>query len=367
MVFDNNEEIVSDFEHRWLVSRISGRNTKNIVMTTQEIQDYYKNKSEKYGSKIPSYYQLKILNPKPLNLEYKDLPVDPYVLGIWLGDGHKQDNKITQGREEIWNEIKNRGYEIGEDVSQGGAGNATTRTVFGIRKYLESLNLLENKHIPEEYLLSSEAQRLDLLRGFMDADGYYNSKRKRYVLATTKQVQVDIAIPLLASLGIKPTIIECNKYCNGKIIKGWDICFTTTKFNPFLKRNQDIVVKTNMQNEYRRIVMVEDTEQVQTKCIEVDSPSHTFLAGKSLIPTHNTNKDLFKNYKGQTMIGPFNHLLDTPFNHYQLQLSYYQILLEQIEGLKISGRKLIWIKPTGDYLMYNLEDYTKELKQELGL
>lgn len=89
--------------------------------------------------------------------------------------------------------------------------------------------------------------------------------------------------------------------------------------------------------------------------------------GQVYVADYKTNKDLFKNYKGQTMIGPFNHLLDTPFNHYQLQLSYYQILLEQIEGLKISGRKLIWIKPTGDYLMYNLEDYTKELKQELGL
>ena len=363
IIFDNNEEIVSDYEHRWLVSKISGKSIKNIVMTTQEIQDYYEEMNLKYNNQIPSYLQLKIFNTKPLNIKDKTLPIDPYVLGVWLGDGHKQDNKITQEREDIWNEIKERGYDIGEDVSQGRAGKATTRTIFGIRKYLKELNLLENKHLPEKYLLSSETQRLDLLRGFMDADGYYNSKRKRFVLATTKREQIDIAVPLLASLGIKPTVIECNKYCNDKIIKGWDICFTTTKFNPFLRRNQDIVVKTNRKNEYRRILLVENVEQVPTKCIEVDSKSHTFLAGKSLIPTHNTNKDLFKNFKEKKLLKPFDNLLDNPFNKYQLQLSFYQILIEQIDFIKISSRKIIWIKPDGNYQLYDTEDYTEQLKQ----
>lgn len=360
IIFDNNEEIVSDYEHRWLVSKINGKSIKNIVMTTQEIQDYYEEMNLKYNNQIPSYLQLRIFNTKPLSIKDKTLPIDPYVLGVWLGDGHKQDNKITQEREDIWNEIKERGYDIGEDVSQGGAGKATTRTIFGIRKYLKELNLLENKHLPEKYLLSSETQRLDLLRGFMDADGYYNPKRKRFVLGTTKREQIDIAVPLLASLGIKPTVIECNKYCNDKIIKGWDICFTTTKFNPFLKRNQDIVVKTNKQNEYRRILLVENVEQVPTKCIEVDSKSHTFLAGKSLIPTHNTNKDLFKNFKGQRLTGRFSNFLDNPFNKYQLQLSYYQILLEQT-GVEVSGRKLIWLSPN-NYKMYDCQDLTQYLK-----
>ena len=65
------------------------------------------------------------------------------------------------------------------------------------------------------------------------------------------------------------------------------------------------------------------------------------------------------------MVEPFNDLLCCSFNHYQLQLSYYQILLEQIPGVKISGRKLIWIKEDGTYLLYNTEDYTEILKQEL--
>lgn len=362
IIFDNNEEIISDYEHRWLVSKINGKNIKNIVMTTQEIQDYYEEMNLKYNNQIPSYLQLKIFNTKPLSIKDKTLPIDPYVLGVWLGDGHKQDNKITQEREDIWNEIKKRGYDIGEDVSQGGAGKASTRTIFGIRKYLKELNLLENKHLPEKYLLSSETQRLDLLRGLMDADGYYNPKRKRFVLTTTKREQIDIAVPLLASLGIKPTVIECNKYCNDKIIKGWDICFTTTKFNPFLKRNQDIVVKTNKQNEYRRILSVENAEQVPTKCIEVDSKSHTFLAGKSLIPTHNTNKDLFKNFKGKKLKAPFNDLLDSPFGKYNIQLSMYQILFE-LTGYEVEERFIIWLKPDATYELFHTADLKDRINQ----
>lgn len=83
------------------------------------------------------------------------------------------------------------------------------------------------------------------------------------------------------------------------------------------------------------------------------------------IGDYKTNKDLFKNYKSQKMQEPFNNLLCCSFNHYQLQLSFYQLLLEQIPGIKVAGRKLIWIKEDGTYLLYNTEDYTEILKQEL--
>jgi hypothetical protein len=84
-----------------------------------------------------------------------------------------------------------------------------------------------------------------------------------------------------------------------------------------------------------------------------------------IIADYKTNKDLFKNYKEKKMLGPFSNLLDCPFNKYQLQLSYYQILLKQT-GFQVSGRKLIWLKKTGEYEMYDLNDYTHILKQELA-
>jgi hypothetical protein len=360
IIFDNNESITSDFEHRWLINKGNNKNQK--VMTTQEIKDYLDT------NKNPlSYNTLRIYNPKPLDLEKKVLPIDPYLLGVWLGDGHSIDGKITQMNSVVWEELENRGYTLGKDISQGGAGKAQTRTVFGLENLLRKNNLKSNKHIPKEYLLSSYEQRLDLLRGFMDADGYYNKSRKRFVMATTRKSQVDFFIELLSSLGLKPTIIECNKYCNNKIFKGWDVCFTTDTFNPFLCRNQDISIKVNKENTYRRIVMVREVEQVPTKCIEVDSYSHTYLATKSLIVTHNTNEDLFRNHKGKTLLAPFGTLLDNPISKYVLQLSYYQILFEQLgKGFEVESRRIIWVKPDGTFIIYETKDYTKELLTELN-
>lgn len=79
-----------------------------------------------------------------------------------------------------------------------------------------------------------------------------------------------------------------------------------------------------------------------------------------IIGDYKTNEDLFKNFKGKTLKAPFNHLLDNSFNKYQLQLSFYQILFEQL-GLKVSKRKLIWLRPSGSFTMYDTKDYTKEL------
>ena len=85
---------------------------------------------------------------------------------------------------------------------------------------------------------------------------------------------------------------------------------------------------------------------------------------KFIIADWKTNKDLFKNYKGKKMKKPFDNLLDCPYNHYQLQLSFYQILFEQL-GLKVSSRKLIWLKPTGNYELYNTKNYTNVLNNYL--
>lgn len=88
------------------------------------------------------------------------------------------------------------------------------------------------------------------------------------------------------------------------------------------------------------------------------------LTGQYIIGDYKTNKDLFKNFKGQKMLSLFDDLLDMPLNHYQLQLSFYQILFEQI-GLKVESRKIIWVKPTGEYEMYDTTDYTEILKDYL--
>lgn len=84
-----------------------------------------------------------------------------------------------------------------------------------------------------------------------------------------------------------------------------------------------------------------------------------------IIADYKTNKDLHKHFRFQRMTGPFSHLVCSPFNHYQLQLSYYQILLQQILGIEVFARYIIWLREDGEYTMHGLDDYTSILKTEL--
>lgn len=372
IVLDNKEEIISDFEHRWLVTIIRRKykqvNKKRYgydfieekVMTTEEIFNYlnspnYKRKSEKL---------LKILNTKSLDLPNIELPIDPYVLGVWLGDGHSADSKITQANEKVWEEIERRGYTLGDDVSQKGCGKAQTRTIFGMFKDLKNLNLIKNKHLPDLYLFSSYEQRLDVLRGLMDSDGYFHKKRRRFVMNTSKKWQSEAIKKLVSSLGFKATEIETTNYLEGRKFKGWNCNFNTDGTNPFLCRNQDIEINVTTESNYKNIVSCELVDTIPTKCIEVDSESHTYLYGTGFTVTHNTNKDLFKNYKEQKMLPPFDKFLDCSFNMYKLQLSMYQYFLEQT-GYEVESRTLIWLKPDGTYETHKIESVKETLLEEM--
>lgn len=192
ITFDDKTTIVCDEDHRWEVSftNITNKNEDfiNKVMTAKELFEYM-NELPPYGKSRPAYKIPKILISKPIEMEDKDLPIHPYVFGVWLGDGNSYDGHITNMYNELWEEIERCGYTLGEDVSQNGAGKAKTRCVFGISKYIRELNLKGNKHIPDIYLRSSYKQRLDILRGIMDTDGYYNKTRNSYVLTTTREKQ----------------------------------------------------------------------------------------------------------------------------------------------------------------------------------
>lgn len=77
-----------------------------------------------------------------------------------------------------------------------------------------------------------------------------------------------------------------------------------------------------------------------------------------------TNKDLDKNYKEKKLLSPFQDLLDSPYNKYQLQLSMYQLMLEQC-NLKVSERVLLWLKDNGTIDVRPTRDLTLPLDQWL--
>ena len=368
--FDNGEEIIADHEHRWLISfhRSKGK-FKDRVLNTVELKEAL----EVYKEKNNNYFLPKIINAKPLNTEYnEDLPIDPYILGYWLGDGTSAAGSVTAMNQDFWKEVIKRGYTYGEHI--GGKDKCEMRTIFGLSTELRNLNLLNNKHIPDLYLLASYEQRLDLLRGFMDADGYYNPTRKRFVMATTREKQADYLIGLLSTLGVKPTKIYAKKYCNKKEFDGWDVTFTM-KDNPFLIRNQDKIEypKTDKAS-FRVIKSVELIETIPTKCLEVDSPSHTFLAGYGLLPTHNTNAEIKKSSyynpttrQRQMMQYPLNNIQDCNYMHYQLQLSLYMwMILKAHPELTPKSLTIIHYDHKDKMTLYDIPYLEKDVERMLA-
>ena len=362
ITFDNGDTIVADHEHRWEISFSTAKNSKyhgeyrTQVMTTEEIANYLENLPEKRTS----YDIPKIVNPRPLNLENKELPIDPYVLGCWLGDGSKQCGAITNETNNVLGEIQRRGYNLGDDISA--EDKTSTYTILGIYGKLKELNLINNKHIPDIYQRASYEQRLDLLRGLMDTDGYYNPKRKRFVMETSQEWQCYDFIKLLASLGIKSTKFDIIKKLNGKEFHEYSINFSTRDLNPFLMRNQEIEYPTRDACTYRNIDKVELVETVPTQCLEVDSPSHTFLCTNKMIVTHNTNKKIetksFYNSKTKSSVKmkfPLNNLDDVNYYHYALQLSTYAWMIQQMDPMyEIEDLVLVHFDHSDNMTVYHL-------------
>lgn len=349
--FDNNDEIICDHEHKWEVDfcRPKGQ-YKTKELKTDELYDIINN-----NKKRDSYHIPKVRIFDELELEEKDLPLDPYILGAWLGDGSKSCGIISNVNPDFWNEVEKRGFKTSDDLNRN-HDRSEMRTIYNIYPILRSLNLINNKHIPDIYFRASKSQRLDLLRGLMDTDGYFNPGRNRFVMGTTQEWQANDVAKLVATFGIKPTTIKCTKVCGDKKFQGWDTCFYMEE-NPFLIRNQNIEfkLKTKSYYKFRNILSIEKIDTVPTKCLAVESDVHTYLAGYNMIKTHNTNskgidkKAFFNSKTKQTkkMYYPINNIEDTTFNHYALQLSFYAYMLKQInKDFKI--KKLQLLHNSGD-------------------
>lgn len=333
IIFDNGDNIVADHEHRWKIAFRKNKKNYFSIMTTEQLYEYLQTYT-KNSETIP-----KIINPKPINTKRKNLLIDPYVLGVWLGDGSKSCGVVTQQKNSpLWDEIIKRGYETSPNLQHiKSRENTEIRTIYGLRSALVNLNILNNKHIPEEYYTSSIEQRLDLLRGLMDTDGYYHKKRKRFVMNTGQEWQRDDLVRLLGTLGIKSIVFPVVSSCNGKKFPAWNVCFSTNSLNPFLTRNQEIEFPKMDKNSFRNIIKVEKVNTIPTQCIEVDSQKHTFLFSEKCIVTHNTNKKIDQksgfdsSIKGNAkMKYPLNNLMDCNFLHYTLQLSTYAWMIKKL-------------------------------------
>lgn len=280
ITFDDGSSVVCDHEHRWVVSAGStgGRRApiEPVELTTQQIVDR--------GIYSPSGTRDVRVDTVALDVPDVDLPIDPYVLGCWLGDGTKAAGVVTSRDHRIFDEIRRRGYEVGPVLGHGG------RTVLGLRTQLRSAGLLGCKHAPAEYLRASRRQRLDLLAGLMDTDGYWNTSRQRAVMNTTQAWQAEAVRELVVSLGWKATTFDTTARGFGVESPAWQVWFTPTE--PVFKARPptDFRPSTSQVPTRRLIRSIESVDTVPTRCITVDSPDHRYLCTEHMIPTHNSNR-----------------------------------------------------------------------------
>lgn len=154
-----------------------------------------------------------------------DIVIDPYILGYWLGDGHSKCTEISTAEPEIveyfenfaknnhlvFKKVGNSKYSY--NVSSGTNYGGEFRNIF--LNFLKKYNLLNNKHIPNDYLMNSRENRLKLFAGIVDSDGYNSCNTYEFTFKS-KQLTDDIVF-LAKSLGFQAFCKKVRKTCtNGK-------------------------------------------------------------------------------------------------------------------------------------------------------
>lgn len=274
IMFDDNTSAVCDNEHLW---KLSNGETVSVV-------------NLKKGDKI------KVASP----IECKDvnLPIQPYLLGAWLGDGRNRSCEISSGDPEIFNNLHLDGNVLGKNLENRSNIQTISKTVYNTTNKLKTLDLLHNKHIPNIYFRSSYHQRLCLLRGLMDTDGNVNIIRKQAVFTSCNAKLANDVHHLLLTLGQRPYKYKQTRktnFSNGNEIEVYHISFRPININPFRLRRKASKVNPNWgygKSNIRQITSIEKDAKQKTQCIAVDSPDNTYLCTENYIPTHNTGRRL---------------------------------------------------------------------------
>ena len=268
-------EIIADENHLWKVRIRSLVDNKWETLTTRQLFESKKRR------------RFLLPEVQPLQLPHKELPIDPYVLGVWLGDGTSANSNITKAHvdaEFFVQEFKRRGFLMYRK-SYG-------KYLYGVEKLQAILrlnNLLNNKHIPSDYLRASESQRLDLLRGLVDTDGSVDMRHGQIELSTSiERLSIQYS-ELINSLGIKchPTF-RMAKCSNGKLCPSYRLEFYGSDV-ALLPRKAMRLVAGPRRSPCRVIAKIEPCQSSNTVCIEVAHESHLFLCGRGMIPTHNSS------------------------------------------------------------------------------
>jgi len=326
--FSDGSVIVADAEHQWLTETRAARKSKwaaerrynpvrnqrifPSVVTTSEMAQTVRLGREQRANHA-------ILNADALEGCEAELLIDPYVLGVWLGDGHARGTRLTSETPEIPMYVEARGYEVRHqgrmlysillpasepvdarccpDCGSRMAGAylcAPCRADHGtFTALLRKVGVLGAKHIPASYLRAPEQARRDLLAGLMDTDGTVVKGVGSCQFAVTDRRLADDVFELIISLGYKCS--RTTKRVEGRRPETstcYILNFSTTDDVFRLERkhllHKEERPKTLARIGRRYVTAVVPIASVPVRCVQVDNDDHLYLAGRSMIPTHNS-------------------------------------------------------------------------------
>lgn len=231
----------------------------------------------------------------PIKCKAEKLSIPPYTFGAWLGDGDSIHSVITCHIKDI--EIINNIIMDGVPVKKTTGNRGTFRWSLsdGIKSprkdsilgRLRGLGVLGNKHIPVKYKRTSYAQRLALLQGLMDTDGYVGNGIAEF--CNMNKRLADDVYELICSLGISARMTIGRATLKGRDCGEKYRIFFASVIPVFrLTRKLNVNKKFVGRKKYRYIVACDKIDSVPVRCIQVDSPSNLYLAGRSFVPTHNS-------------------------------------------------------------------------------
>lgn len=232
--------------------------------------------------------------------------VPPYVLGMWLGDGSRNGGGIAHGEDDLPT-LRNL------MAAEGYTNHNSYETVHYFRSEVTGRNLdsmltplfgstysnTRVKHVPDWAFTTAYADRLAVIQGLFDADAHVTDKGEVDFTLTDERL-FDDAMKLLSTLGVRVTkqtgVAAYRKADGSRVITGsrYRTVFVTElplfRYPRKLERINQEWVDQNYANRRSSITIesIEPCETVPTRCIAVDHPRSLYLAGNTLIPTHNT-------------------------------------------------------------------------------
>jgi replicative DNA helicase len=317
--FNDQTTAFCDEEHLWAVNTLNQRTantTHNIngkpkhikipdfsynpITTAELLKNYiiYNKTRKKLNYRIPIV--------QPIQFNKKELAVDPYLLGALIGDGGLTQNSIrfTSTDHDILNLINNIINERYDDITLKQVSNTISYSITGIKgkknnlyQQLKDLKInvtSDKKFIPKPYLYSSIEDRIALLQGLMDTDGYASKRGRMQYTTTSKELALNFRELVLSLGGFCSVREKLPKYkYKGEIKLGkrsyiLTISFSNNEIKPFLlKRKQDRVIYRDKYKYDKYISSITYSHDEEAQCIYVENKDHLYVTDDYIL-THNT-------------------------------------------------------------------------------